>query len=196
MLRFLPVLVFMVVVLGWLAFGLVLVVNKKAPAGRERKRDHASIAGLVLQMASYAAVWIDHRRFFSPLMTISESLWFGLAVATIVLAITSVWFVWTAIKTLGKQWSIGARVVEEHQLITSGPYGIVRNPIYTGMLGMLLATGFAVSRGRGLLIAIPIFAIGTWIRVRSEEKLLRETFGAQFDDYALRVPAVLPFVRL
>ena len=79
-------------------------------------------------------------------------------------------------------------------LVTTGVYGVVRNPIYTGMLGMLLATGLAVSHWLGLSIAIVVFAIGTFIRVRSEEKLLREAFSAEFDEYAQRVPAVIPFL--
>ena len=70
----------------------------------------------------------------------------------------------------------------------------MRNPIYTGMLGMLLATGFAVTHWIGLAIAIAVFAIGTIIRVRSEERLLREMFGGVFDEYARRVPAVIPFL--
>jgi protein-S-isoprenylcysteine O-methyltransferase Ste14 len=111
-----------------------------------------------------------------------------------VLAVSSVWFCSAAIRALGEQWSLAARVVEGHKLVTQGPYSIVRNPIYTGMLGMLLATGLAVSHWIGLLIAIIVFAIGTSIRVRSEEKLLRETFGAEFDEYARTVPAVIPFL--
>jgi protein-S-isoprenylcysteine O-methyltransferase Ste14 len=60
------------------------------------------------------------------------------------------------------------------------------------MLGMLIATGLAVSHGIVLVAAIVVFAIGTWIRVRIEERLLRETFGPQFEEYARRVPAVIP----
>ena len=99
-----------------------------------------------------------------------------------------------AVKTLGKQWSLAARVVEDHKLVTEGPYKFVRNPIYTGMLGMLLATGLAVSHWIGLLAGLIVFALGTLIRVRSEEKLLRETFGTQWDEYSRRVSAVVPFV--
>jgi len=106
----------------------------------------------------------------------------------------SVWFVSTAIRTLGKQWSLAARVLEGHKLVTEGPYRIVRNPIYTGMFGMLLATGLAISHWIALLIAIVVFAVGTVIRVQSEEKLLREVFGAEFEAYKHRVPAVLPFL--
>jgi protein-S-isoprenylcysteine O-methyltransferase Ste14 len=43
-------------------------------------------------------------------------------------------------------------------------------------------------------LAIVVFAIGTFIRVRSEEKLLRELFGSVFDEYARKVPAVIPFL--
>jgi protein-S-isoprenylcysteine O-methyltransferase Ste14 len=85
-------------------------------------------------------------------------------------------------------------VLEGHKLVTEGPYRIVRNPIYTGMFGMLLATGLAISHWIGLLLAIVVFAVGTVIRVQSEEKLLREAFGAEFEAYAQRVPAVIPFL--
>jgi protein-S-isoprenylcysteine O-methyltransferase Ste14 len=95
---------------------------------------------------------------------------------------------------LGKQWSLAARVLEGHDLITSGPYSVVRNPIYTGMFGMLLATGLAISHWIGLLIAVVIFSIGTAIRVHSEEKLLRAVFGEKFEAYSRRVPAVVPFL--
>ena len=64
--------------------------------------------------------------------------------------------------------------------------------IYTGMLGMIVVAGLAWSHWIGFLIALLLFAIGTAIRVHSEEKLLRESFGAEFDDYKRSVPAVIP----
>ena len=77
-------------------------------------------------------------------------------------------------------------------MITAGPYAYIRNPIYTGMLGMLIATGRAMEHWIALIAAVIIFAIGMVIRVRAEEKLLRAQFGEEFEDYARRVPAVLP----
>ena len=97
-----------------------------------------------------------------------------------------------AVRTLGKQWAIAARIVEDHQLITEGPYRLVRNPIYSGMFGMLIATGLVVSVWWALLPAIIVFWYGTSIRVRSEEQLLRESFGAKFEEYASRVPPLVP----
>jgi protein-S-isoprenylcysteine O-methyltransferase Ste14 len=60
------------------------------------------------------------------------------------------------------------------------------------MLGMLVATGLAVSYLPVLVIAVVVFIAGTVVRIRSEDKLLRETFGATFDDYARRVAAIVP----
>jgi protein-S-isoprenylcysteine O-methyltransferase Ste14 len=62
------------------------------------------------------------------------------------------------------------------------------------MFGMLVATGLALSYWFGLLIAIVVFFIGTVIRIRSEEKLLRGQFGADFEAYRRSVPAMLPGV--
>jgi len=113
-------------------------------------------------------------------------------VFTIGVAAASVWLVWAAVRHLGKQWAVAARLVENHKLITTGPYSYVRNPIYTGMLGMLIATGLAMEHWIALIVAVVLFAIGLVIRVRSEEKLLRAAFGEEFEEYARRVPAVLP----
>jgi protein-S-isoprenylcysteine O-methyltransferase Ste14 len=96
------------------------------------------------------------------------------------------------VRVLGKQWSLQARVLENHKLVREGPYRFVRHPIYTGMLGMIIAAGLAWSHWIGFLIAFLLFSIGTAIRIRSEEKLLREQFGAAFDDYKRGVPAVVP----
>lgn len=109
-------------------------------------------------------------------------------------AVGSVWLVIAAVNTLGKEWSLTARLVEGHKLATSGAYAYVRHPIYTGMLGMLIATGLAMSHWLALLVALAVFLVGTRIRVLHEEKLLREAFGPEFEDYARRVRAILPGV--
>jgi protein-S-isoprenylcysteine O-methyltransferase Ste14 len=65
-----------------------------------------------------------------------------------------------AVRTLGAQWAYVARVTEGHRLVTEGPYRWVRNPIYSGMLGMMLATGLAVSSWMAFPIAIVVFGVG------------------------------------
>src|ERR1044071_6952281 len=193
-LNFLPTLAFVAVVLSWLAFVLTFLFHKKPPSPPDKKRDPVSITGIVFQGLSYAIIWIIRRQWFTPIFGSSKFSEIALTVLTILLAIASIWFCAAAIRTLGQQWSLAARVVEGHKLVTEGPYSIVRNPIYTGMFGMLLATGLAVSHWSGLLGAILLFAIGTFIRVRSEETLLREMFGREFDDYSRNVSAVIPLL--
>ena len=188
------VVTFAVVILSWVAFVVVFLTQKRSTSTPDKKRDSSSFTGIALQGAAYAIVWIVRRRWFTPIFSSSEALSIGLSMLGMILGIASVWFCGAAVRTLGKQWSLAARVLEGHKLVTDGPYSVVRNPIYTGMFGMLLATGLAVSHWVGLLIAIMVFAVGTFIRVRSEEKLLREMFGVEFHNYAQRVPAVIPFV--
>lgn len=93
---------------------------------------------------------------------------------------------------LGKQWTYEARVIEGHELIREGPYAVVRNPIYLGMFGLMMATGLAYTTWWAGLTAVVSFLVGNQIRIHSEEKLLHETFGAEFDEYAVRVPAFFP----
>lgn len=178
----------------WWAFGLTFWLRKRPPKAREAKRDLTSYLGLALQAVGYFVVWFSPLRRHQPSAIVAVPGWMAWPVAILALSIgvLSAWLVIAAARRLGKQWALAARVVEDHTLIEDGPYRFVRNPIYTGMYGMLLATGLVVSRWIPVLIATIFFAIGTWIRIRGEERLLRGVFGSRFDDYARRVPAVIP----
>lgn len=183
--------VFVSVIVCWFVFALTFLLRKRPPAAPDQKRDRGSIPGVVLQGLSYAIIWTVRRPLFSPFISFSTAN-LVLGLFAIVVAIGAVFIVIAAVNTLGKEWSITARVVADHKLATKGPYSLVRHPIYTGMLGMLLATGIAVSYWPALVIALAVFFVGTAIRIRSEERLLRETFGAEFDSYARNVPALVP----
>ena len=177
---------------SWFAFAGIFFFRKKPASSPDRKKDRGSILGVALQGLSYAVVWSLHRPIFSPIFPTSRTVEIVFAVATVTIAFGSVWLVMAAVKALGKEWSLTARVVEGHKLATVGPYRFVRHPIYSGMFGMLLATGLAISHWLSLLAAIVVFFVGTIIRVRSEERLLREQFGPEFEVYIQRVPAMLP----
>lgn len=188
----LPTLVVAIVTLCWFVFAATFLIRKRPPVASDQKRDRGSIVGVVLQGLSYAFVWGARRPMSTPILSAGKVVEIVLSVIAVAAAILSVWIVMAAVKTLGKEWSITARVVEGHKLATEGPYCFVRHPIYTGMLGMLLATGLAMSYWQGLLPGLVVFFIGTVIRVRSEERLLRETFGQEFEAYIRRVPALVP----
>lgn len=177
---------------GWAGFGVILALGKRGAAKGAAQRDPKSSLGFLLQCAAYGICFAFYRTYFSALLPVREWNEEILAGLTIALTVASVWFCYAAARALGKQWALMARVIEGHELISRGPYAVVRNPIYLAMLGMLIATGLAVSCWQALAGAAVVFAAGTAIRIRTEENLLRRTFGAKFDDYARRVPAFLP----
>ncbi|MCA1606914.1 MAG: isoprenylcysteine carboxylmethyltransferase family protein, partial [Acidobacteria bacterium] len=182
---------FGVVMLCWFAFVGVFLWRQTPQNPPDKKRDPGSLVGVVLQAMSYGIVWAVHRDPFTPF---SSNRPVAIATSTMAMgiAIASTWLATKAVRTLGKEWSITARLIEGHKLATGGPYAYVRHPIYTGMLGMLVANGLAFSYWLPLLAALLVFFIGTIIRVSSEDRLLREAFGEQFETYARRVPAFLP----
>jgi protein-S-isoprenylcysteine O-methyltransferase Ste14 len=102
---------------------------------------------------------------------------------------------WTAVTHLGRQFRINAGLYEDHQLVRSGPYAIVRHPIYASLFAILLSTLFLITEWKWVLISIAFFIAGTEIRVRTEDGLLASRFGPDFDEYRRKVPAYIPFVR-
>jgi protein-S-isoprenylcysteine O-methyltransferase Ste14 len=182
------------VVLCWLFFVSIFLLRKRPPRASEAKRDRRSLFGIALQMFGYFLVWFQppHQPFLPRVAALSGIPGILFSVIIIAIAAGSGWLIEEAIRRLGKQWALPARLVEGHKLITAGPYSYVRNPIYTGMLGMLIATGLAMEHWIATIAAFVVFAVGMVIRVRSEEKLLHAAFGEEFEEYARRVPAVLP----
>ena len=182
------------VALGWVGFFAFFFVKKAPQTESATRREPASKLGIVLQMVAFTLLWMIQR----PLPRAGARLGpleITLNVLAPILSILSAWLGISAVRTLGRQWSYTARLVEDHRLVTEGPYRLVRHPIYAALLGKLIATNFAFGHWLGLLLAGGFFVIGTMIRIRSEEKLLREAFGPEFDAYARRVPALIPWVR-
>jgi protein-S-isoprenylcysteine O-methyltransferase Ste14 len=102
-------------------------------------------------------------------------------------------FSWWARLHLGKLWSGWITQKEDHRIVDTGPYGIVRHPIYTGIIVSAFAT--ALMKGFALAVAgAAIMTLGFWIKARLEERFLRERLGSDaYDAYRRRVPMLLPF---
>jgi protein-S-isoprenylcysteine O-methyltransferase Ste14 len=114
------------------------------------------------------------------------------AAAVALLMLLAVALFSAAARAMGANWSIVARMREGHELVTQGVFGALRHPIYTAMAAFLIAMAIAFGHFAGLVLGAPVFALGTWIRVREEERLLRAEFGAAYDDYAARVKRFVP----
>lgn len=176
---------------AWAIFGFSFLFRKKAPGTHETKRSSVSKWGIALQAVGFALLWGFPRVQWWPFdRSIAGEV--ALATVAVVLALASCIFCLMAVRTLGRHWTYQARVIEGHELVTNGPYAVVRNPIYLGIFGLMLASGLAFTRWWTLVAAVAFFLIGNQIRMNAEERLLRETFGAVYEDYARRVPAFLP----
>lgn len=92
---------------------------------------------------------------------------------------------------LGANWSSWVTFKENHELIRSGPYQIVRHPIYSGLLLMLLGTMVAVGRLQGVIALAGAF-LGIWIKLRQEEALMLKHFGPAYQDYKSHTKALIP----
>jgi protein-S-isoprenylcysteine O-methyltransferase Ste14 len=186
------------VMIAWIIFGLAFVLRHQLSKSHSKADESGATYGpeskwgIALQSVAFAAIWLTPRHNWWALPP-SQAAEIAVAVVAVVLAYASALLCLRSVQTLGKQWTYQARVLKDHDLITQGPYSIVRNPIYLGMFGMILSTGLVFSHWWLALIAIIFFLVGNQIRIRAEEKLLRETFGSKFDDYAARVPAFIPF---
>lgn len=95
---------------------------------------------------------------------------------------------------LGRNWSAMVTLKENHELVTSGPYGIVRHPIYTGLFAAF--AGSAVTRGDWQGVLAMVIAFGAlWRKLRLEERGMREQFGSGYVLYSQRVAALVPFIK-
>jgi len=100
--------------------------------------------------------------------------------------------VW-ARRHLGRNWSGEVRIGEGHELIRTGPYRLLRHPIYTAMLGMFLGTAIASTQYHALL-GLGILVLAYLRKTHLEERILHETFGAQYDDYRLQTWRLVPLL--
>jgi protein-S-isoprenylcysteine O-methyltransferase Ste14 len=94
---------------------------------------------------------------------------------------------------IGRNWSGHVTLKPGHRLIRTGPYALVRHPIYTGLLLAMTGTAVAVDRGRGVL-AVLIAVETLWRKLRLEERWLTEEFGAEYGRYRREVKALVPGV--
>jgi protein-S-isoprenylcysteine O-methyltransferase len=110
-----------------------------------------------------------------------------------ILCIAGLAFCVWARATRGRNWSGTITLKEGHELIERGPYRLVRHPIYTGMLAMLLATAIRFGHLGGIAAVILAFA-SFWIKLSEEEKLMLQQFPDQYGSYQQRVKRIIPFV--
>jgi protein-S-isoprenylcysteine O-methyltransferase Ste14 len=125
----------------------------------------------------------------------SEPLGAARVAAAAIFAVLAAVLSWTSVRHLGRQFRIRAGLYEDHKLVRSGPYAVVRHPIFASLLSALLCTLLLLTPWQWCVVSLALFVAGTEIRIRTEEHLLASRFPDEFRDYRHSVPAYLPFLR-
>jgi protein-S-isoprenylcysteine O-methyltransferase Ste14 len=115
--------------------------------------------------------------------------WTGVALALAGLALT-----WWARVHLGREWSLMVTLKQDHRLVRSGPYAIVRHPIYTGILLALLGSTIVYHVSPQGLLGLALSTYGIVLKLRQEERFLTERFGDAYRAYMMQVRALVPGV--
>lgn len=181
----------------WIVAALWANRTVKRPAlGREIVYRIIALAGFVLLLGGALREHNGHIEFVSFPGFLGTQYWMAplavnwtmVGVATLAFA-----FAWWARIHLGRLWSGRVTRKEGHRIIDTGPYAIVRHPIYTGILTGAIATTVVMGQLHAILGTV-FLIVGYWIKARLEEGFLREELGPQdYDAYRRRVPMLVPF---
>jgi protein-S-isoprenylcysteine O-methyltransferase Ste14 len=178
------VLVWLAWALSWGVAALWTAKTVEQPEGQTLYRV-LTVLGVVLLFGFWRNT---ATRFWQP-----DTAWKWALVGAAVLGFA---FCWWARLHMGKLWSASITRKEDHRVVDSGPYAIVRHPIYTG----IILAGFAAAMMRGTLIALAgavVFTLSFYVKARLEERFLRAELGAEaYDAYAARVAMLVPFLKL
>ena len=173
-----------------IAIGVIVWFSPFVPA--HRATTAASVVnsrsrwGVLLQFLAFSVLWQGH--FWGRPLPVWRA-----AVSVILFALAAI-LSWTSSRALAGQLRVDAALGADHRLVRSGPYALVRNPIYTSMLMVLCATAVIIAGWELSVAALVLFVIGTEIRVRTEERLLASRFGEEFEAYKRSVHSYLPFL--
>jgi protein-S-isoprenylcysteine O-methyltransferase Ste14 len=176
-----------ILVIGFVAWFLPFPLAGWTHASPQ-KRDPRWRWGLLLEVLAYVVLGAGavHR-------VLAPAAW-RLALAVFFFALATL-LSWTSTRSLGRYLRFEAAVDTDHQLIRSGPYRIVRHPIYASMLWLMLGIASIAATRLSFVVALALFVAGTEIRVRVEDKLLAGRFGDEFRAYRRSTPAYIPLIR-
>lgn len=178
--------IWIVIAVVWLTGGLLSKRSvKRAPAGFTLLHSAALIcAGLLI-----FSRWFENTPLAIRIVPATPAFYYsGLVLA----ALGAAFAIWARL-LLGRNWSGFVVVKQDHELIRSGPYAIVRHPIYSGFLLVILGAAIVEGEFRAFL-GLAIVLIAWHTKARREEQLMIGQFGEQYEDYRRRVKALIPYV--
>lgn len=179
--------------LAWAVFWVYWFIS--AWMTRSPVKRHQSQFSRVLVLI--AIVWCFWAVYFPQFATglVQKVIPDDMAIGVIGMIITLlglVFAIWARVH-LGKYWSSMPAIRVDHKLIRTGPYSLVRHPIYTGILFAIAGTAIIIGEPLGLIVFFLILTVYLW-KIRVEEKYLQDEFGEAYAQYKNEVPALIPFL--
>lgn len=176
----------------WGAFALSWLIAAAWSRPTEKRLDlGAQLPYRLMSLAGAVVLFKPAHGYTGPLRLWMVNL--GEAWACAALIALGIAFAWWARLHLGVLWSGSVTKKAGHRIVDTGPYAIVRHPIYTGILAAVFGTVLAKGTMWGIAGAA-IIAFGLWMKARVEERWLRQELGADaYDAYRRRVPMLVPF---
>jgi protein-S-isoprenylcysteine O-methyltransferase Ste14 len=175
---------------GWAVSWLLAARWASAAANRPPLRAEATyrlltVLGAALMIVQFTPILLG-TLFWDVPMPVGWLLWF--------IACAGLAFTWWARVHLGTLWSGRVTRKGDHRIVDSGPYGLVRHPIYTGLLTAIYA-GLLVSPGPFNAIGAVVLTVAFVTKARLEEQFLTDELGAEaYQGYRRRVPMLVPFL--
>src|SRR5690242_181531 len=132
--------------------------------------------------------WMTHWRFRPPFLGVDATRWAG--VALIIAGVPGVLDSFARFALVGR--GTPAPIAPPSQLVVSGLYRYVRNPIYVAVVAVILGQGVLFADWRLLVYGAALWLFFHLAVITSEEPTLRESFGAEYESYCANVPRWLP----
>lgn len=187
-----PRLLFAVFWIAWLLSWIAAAPWASRTEKRAFSWDTVFYQVIVLIGAALLTPWVARRLDMKMLWHVG----YGGGMALALLTLAGLSFTWWARIHLGRLWSGTITRKQGHRVIDTGPYALVRHPIYTGLIFALAATAIAQARISALAGAA-LIAFGLWVKARIEERFLTAELGAEaYDAYRRRVPMLIPEIRI
>lgn len=179
--------------------GIVAETIIRAPINQKRKQGRMSeqritsqertllgllFLGMFLVPLIYAATsWLDFANYRLP----TWAGWLG-----VLLLIGALLVFWRAHADLGVNWSPSLEIREKHELVTRGIYSVIRHPMYASQWLWVIAQPLLLQNWIAGLLNLLVFIPFYFLRVKTEEQMMMETFGDQYRVYREKVGGVLP----